>query len=263
MIDDVRRRLAAAGTLLCCVTDEDVNVSAISFRSEATDLDGALAALLERIGAPVSVGRAFRFDLQTGANALSDEAVRRVAVAVHGALRGPVYIARRTVPASEWKAVRAMGWGHDGLAPPQNAPVLPYSGSESLGIAIEVGPPLYLLKVQFAGCAEAAAQKIVSAVGGPGSGFAEVAAYLVAAVRDHRCIALFELSDLKRTPAARVLRVLEIEAWRYGVALAAGAFLSHIPLQTLLDTLALHTGLSAQPAQIIETHLRAAMPNAS
>lgn len=262
--DDVRRRLVAAGTLLGCLNDLDLNVSVVSFRADDSDATSMLSAICEKIGAPGSVGRAFRIDVQTGSGVtLSDEAVRSMAVAVHGTLRAPVYIARRTLPAAAWKSARAMGWSRDGLGPPNNAPVLPYSGSESRGIAIEIGPPLFLFKVQLAGVTEAQAEKILSAVGGPESGFAEVGTYLVAAQRNDRNFCVLELSDLKRTPPARVLRVLGIEARRYGGELGAGAVLSHLPLQSLLDTLAAHTGLQATSAQVIETHLGASGPGQS
>lgn len=256
-IDDLRRRLAAAGTLLACLNDDDLNISVISFRAELPNVGAALASLFEKIGEEGSAARAFRLDLQTPdpATALTEEAVRAIAVDVHGKLRSPVYIARRSVPAAAWKKPRAMGWGRDGLGQPQNAPVLPYSSSRALGVAIEIGPPSLLVKVQLIGVSEAQAERVLAAVGGPDGGFADVAAYIVGEQRDERWFCVLELSDVKRTPPARVLQVLEIELRRYGGRLGGGALLSHVPLQTLLDTLAFRTGLSAAPAQIIETHL--------
>lgn len=257
-IDDLRRRLAVAGTLLACVNDDDLNISVISFCAELANVGAALASLFEKIGEEGSAARAFRLDLQTpdAASALTEEAVRAIAVDVHGKLRSPVYIARRSVPAAAWKKARAMGWGREGLGQPQNAPLLPYSASQALGVvAIEIGPPSLLVKVQLIGVHEAQAERVLAAIGGPDCGFADVAAYIVGEQRNERWFCVLELSDVKRTPPARVLQVLEIELRRYGGRLGAGAVLSHIPLQTLLDTLAFRTGLSAAPAQIIETHL--------
>lgn len=260
MIDDLRRRFTTADDLLVCVIDSDLNVSVLSFRSTLPALSAALTSLFEKIGAGGAVGRAFRLELQTSdaSASLPDEIIRSIAVEVHGALRSPVHVARRLVPAGAWQSARAMGWGQEGLGTPQNASMLPYGGSESLGVAIEIGPALILMKVQLAGVADMQLTRVLSAVSGPESGFADVAAYAVGAQRNERAFAVLEFSDVKRTPPARVLNVLQIEANRYGGRLGLGAFLSHVPLQSVLDTLALQTGLRALPAQIIETHLRAA-----
>ncbi|HLW37997.1 MAG TPA: hypothetical protein VKR99_06170, partial [Candidatus Eremiobacteraceae bacterium] len=53
--DDVRRRLVAAGTLLGCLNDLDLNVSVVSLRADDSDATSMLSAICEKIGAPGSV----------------------------------------------------------------------------------------------------------------------------------------------------------------------------------------------------------------
>ncbi|MBC5806324.1 MAG: hypothetical protein DLM53_12305 [Candidatus Eremiobacter antarcticus] len=260
VVDDMCRRFSSAGKLLACTSDCDVNATCISINVEDGGERAALTALSNKWGA-AAAGRAFRVDLQQeeAAGTFSDEAVRALAVDLHGALQCPVYVARRAVAASAWKSIRPMGWGPQGLELGDCAPTLPFSGSQSVGAAIEVGASTVIIKAIVKGVDDAQLRRIAVAVGGPDSGFAELGAYPLGTRGGGQGVIVLELGDIKRTPPHRVLTVLEIEARRFGGFLGAGALLSHIPLSALLDSLASNIGLHAQPAQVIETHLDAAL----
>ena len=128
----------------------------------------ALTAIAQAIGTAQAVGRAFRVELQhpDAATAVSDESVRAVAVDLHGALRTPIHIARRSVPAPRWAENRPMGWGPDGLALGESAPALPFGGSESVGVAIEVGDPTVIAKARIVGGIDAAHLRLIAAGAG-------------------------------------------------------------------------------------------------
>lgn len=262
-VDELRRRFIADGRLLACVSDEDVNATFVSLGVADGELRAAVAGLAETIGAPQAAGRAFRLELQhpDAAKAVSDDAVRAVAVALHGALRSSIHITRRSLPAARFSATRPMGWGPEGLALGDSAPALPFGGSESSGVSLEVGSPTVIVKARLVGGIDASRLKqIAQAVGGPESGFVEVGAYPIAARRDGSALFVLELGDVRRSPLHRVLRVLEIEARRFGGRLGLGALLTNAPLEVFLDALALHMGLHVAPGQMIETHLSAGAP---
>jgi hypothetical protein len=256
--DALHRRLAADGKLLACVSDADVNATLISVKTADDDLRATVTVMAETIGATQAVGRAFRFELQhpDAAKIVSDESLRAVAVEVHGALRASVHIARRTVPAGRWTSARPMGWGADGLTLGDNAPTLPFGGSESSGVAIEVGGPTVIAKAKLTGGVPSSHMKgIAAAVGGQESGLTEVGAYPIAILRDGSAVFVLELSDPKRSPLHRALTLLEIEAQRFGARLGTGSLLSDAPLDTFLDVLAHHMGLEVARSQVIESHL--------
>ncbi|MDQ6766938.1 MAG: hypothetical protein M3Z41_03930 [Candidatus Eremiobacteraeota bacterium] len=217
---------------------------------------------MDSVGAAQGVGRAFRLELQhpDAATTISDEALRAVAVELHGALRASVYIARRTLPAGRWTTARPMGWGADGLALGDTAPTLPFGGSESSGVAIEVGAPTVIAKATLLGLNGAQMKTVAAATGGPDSGLIEVGAYPIRLARDGTAVFVLELSDVKRAPLHRVLAVLEIEARRFGARLGLGALLSNAPLDVFLSALSMHMGLKVTRDQVIETHLASGVP---
>jgi hypothetical protein len=252
------RRFAAEGKLLACVSDEDVNSTFLSLSIVDDDLRATVSALAEVIGPAQAVGRAFRLELQhpEASPAISDEALRATAVDLHGALRVSVHLARRTMPAGRWTTARPMGWGTDGLSLLETAPTLPFGGSESSGLAIEVGGPTLIAKAKLVGGFDAARLSFVAAATGAAeSGLTEVGAYPIGAHRDGSATLILELSDIKRAPLHRALQLLEIEARRIGGQLGLGCLLSDAPLEVFLDALASHMGLPVTRTQVIETHL--------
>lgn len=258
--DAVRRRCAADGSLLACVSDADVGVTVCSLQVNDDALRSAVAALTETIGVAQSVGRAFRLEIQASdvSTTVNDEALRAVAVDVQGALRSSVFIARRTVAAGPWSAVRPMGWGPEGLMLGDAAPALPFGGSESSGVAIEVGGRTAIAKARIVGgITSVQLQTIARACGSAHAGLVEVGAYPIAVNRDGAATLVLELSDVKRAPLHRALMLLEIEAQRYGARLGIGALLSDAPLDVFLDTLAAHMAAPVSAAQVIETHVPA------
>lgn len=260
-VDALRRRMIA-GRLLACASDDELNASFVSLAVADEDLIAAVGGIVEKIGAPQAAGRAFRLEIaHRAAEAISDELLRAVAVDIHGALASSVYVARRGVPAARWAAQRPMGWGPDGLALGESAPTLPFGGSASTGVAIEAGAPTVIAKARIVGEIDSKRLNIIAqAVGGVESGFPDIAAYPIAARRDGSAVLVLEASDVKRTPLHRALKVLEIEAHRYGARLGAGQLLSDAPLGVFLDALTANMGLHVQPAQVIETHLPASAP---
>jgi hypothetical protein len=256
--DALHRRFAADGKLLACVNDEDVSSTFLSLGVAQDDLRATISAMAETIGAAQAVGRAFRLELQhvEAAAAISDEAVRAVAVDLHGALRASVHVARRSMPAGRWTTARPMGWGSEGLALMETAPALPFGGSESSGLAIEVGSPTVIAKARLVGSFDAARLSIIAAATGTAdSGLTEVGAYPISVHRDGSATLILELGDSKRTPLHRVLQVLDIEARVVGGSVGLGTLLSDAPLDVFLDALSMHMGLRVARAQVIETHL--------
>jgi hypothetical protein len=264
--DALSRRCATDGTLLGCISDADAGATVCSLRVPDDGVRKSVAAVAETIGVAQSVGRAFRIEIQhpQAATAVSDETLRAVAVDVQGTLRSSVYVARRTQPAGPWSATRAMGWGPDGLALGNAAPLLPFGGSESSGVAIEVGTRTVIAKARLTGgLTSAQLQSIGRACGSAQSGFVEVGVYPIAVGRDGTGTLVLELSDIKRAPLHRALMLLEIEARRYGARLGLGAVLSDAPLDLFLDTLATHMALPVSSTQVIETHVPAQAPQAT
>ena len=254
--DALRRRLVN-GELLACVSDPDVNATFVSVTTGDDDLKATVTAIAETIGSTQAVGRAFRFELQhPDAKKISDELVRSVAVELQGAFRASVYLARRAVPAARWTTMRPMLWAADGLALGDSAPALPFGGSESSGVAIEVGTPTVVAKARLVGgLTQSQMKSIAAATGGPESGLTEVGAYPITVAHDGAAVFVLELSDVKRAPLHRALALLDIEARPFGARLGLGSLLSNAPLELFLDALALHMGLNVARRQVIETHL--------
>jgi len=254
--DALRRRLVD-GELLACVSDPDVNATFVSVKTGDDDLKTTVATIAEAIGSTQAVGRAFRLELQNpDAKKISDESLRSVAVELQGAFRASIYLARRAVPAGRWTTMRPMLWAADGLVLGDSAPALPFGGSESSGVAIEVGTPTVIAKARLVGgLTQSQMKSIAAATGGPHSGLTEVGAYPITVTRDGAAVFVLELSDVKRAPLHRALTLLDIEAQRFGAHLGFGSLLSNAPLELFLDTLAMHMGLEVSRRQVIETHL--------
>ena len=258
---DALRRFAPE-SLLACVSDADVNATLVSLRTSEDRVTETTRGVAEVIGAAHTAGRAFRLELQHDdpATFFTDDMLRAIAVDVHGVLRCSVYVAKRSVPVSDWAKMRPMGWGAAGLTLGNASPVLPFGGSEALGLAIEAGGQTTIVKVKLTGSLDGSAlQTIASAVGGTGSGFSEIAAYPIGNRKDASSILILELWDLKRSPLHRALAVIEIEAKRFGASLGLGALLSNGPLALFTDALKMHMGLTVDRGQVIETHLPGAM----
>ena len=239
------------------MSDQDVNATFVCAKTGDDDLRATVATIAKEIGAVQAVGRAFRFELQhPDAKKITDELVRSVAVELQGALRASIYIARRSVAAGRWATMRPMLWTADGLALGDSAPALPFGGTESSGVALEVGAPTVIAKAKVVGGLTASQMKsIAAATGGPDSGLTEVGAYPISVARDGAAVFILELSDVKRAPLHRALTLLDIEARRFGARLGLGSLLSNAPLDVFLDALAMHMGLDIAPRQVIETHL--------
>jgi hypothetical protein len=258
-MSDALRRFAG-DALLSCQSDADVNATFVSLRGRDFVAGGRFKGIAEIVGEEGAQGRAFLLELQTTDQAtLTDDALRAIAVELHGILRAPIYSSRRHLPMSHWAQGRSFGWGPAGLFAQSTAPALPFGGSQSIGLAIEVGARTTIVKVKLVGANLDAAMLggIAAAVGGGESGFADVAAYALGPRKDGSGILLLELGDCKRTPLHRVLQVIEIEAARFGARLGAGALLSDAPLQLFIGALGMHMGLEMTPAQVIETHVPA------
>ena len=255
--DALHRRFAADGSLLACVSDGDVGATFVSIKATDDELHATVKMLAETIGASAAVGRAFRVDLQhPDAGAISDEALRAVAVELHGALRASIHVTRCSVAAGRWTSMRRMGWGADGLVLGDSAPTLPFGGSESSGVVIEAGAPTVIAKATLTSGMTIAQMKGIAAVcGGPTSGLVEAGVYPIGLLRDGVAVFVLELGDPRRTPLHRVLALLEIEGRRFGSRLGLGALVSDAPLELFLDTLAGHMGLPISRGQVIETHL--------
>jgi hypothetical protein len=253
--DALHRRLASE--LLACISDQDVNATFVSVAAGDDDLLTTVTTMAAAIGSTQAVGRAFRFELQhSDPKKISDELLRSVAVELQGALRASVYIARRGFPAGRWTTMRPMSWSADGLALGGSAPALPFGGSESSGVAIEVGTPTVIAKARLVGGLTPSQMKsIAAATGGPDSGLTEVGAYPITVARDGAAVFVLELSDVKRAPLHRALTLLDIEAHRFGARLGLGSLMSNAPLEVFLDSLAMHMGLEIARRQVIETHL--------
>lgn len=255
-LDDIAVSIEAGASLLVAHNDHDVNASTLSFSASADDLIGVVESLAEKIGKGLAAGRAFRFDIMLDdPAAIPDEPMRSLAVHLHGSFASPVFVARRDKPAAAWAFARPMPWGRKGLAVGQAAPMLPYGGSECLGVALELTRPTLVLKARLEDVPEHGLVKACAAVGGAESGFSEVGAYAAVSAADGASVVVLEFGDVAKSPIVRTLAVLDIEARRYGGRLGMTALLSHVPLDALLDTLSLETGLNATPAQVLETHL--------
>lgn len=255
-LDDIAAVLSSTASVLAATNDHDVNASSLSAAVDLDTIDAAFDAIASRITNGLAAGRAFRFDMMLDdIHAIADEPIRSLAVRLHGVFAAPVYVGRRDKPAAAWAFDRPMPWGRKGLAVGQAAPVLPFGGSECLGVALELTRPTLLMKARLDDVPEHGLVRACAAVGGADSGFAEVGAYPAVSAADGASVVVLEFGDVVRSPMRRTLEVIDIEARRFGGRLGTTALLSHVPLDALLETLAVETGLGATPAQVLETHL--------
>ncbi|HXW51451.1 MAG TPA: hypothetical protein VEJ41_05620 [Candidatus Acidoferrales bacterium] len=251
-------RRAAGDALLGCVSDNDVNATFLSLKTGDAGLGERLKRVADAIGAPAAQERSLRLELQPlDPASLREDALRAIAVELHGILQAPIYIGRRSKPVSAWAYDRPMGWGPAGLSAQSAAAVLPFGGSQSGGVAIEVGARTLIAKAKVVGATlePSALANIAAATGSGSSGFVDAAVYPLGTRKDGASVFVLELGDPKRTPLHRVLATIEIEAQRYGARLGLGALLSDAPLEVFLGALATHMGLGVTPAQVIETHV--------
>jgi len=255
-LDELSSAFDAGGEVLGAKNDHDINASVVSALVSPDAYGPTLEGVAARFSTALVAGRAFRVEFLTSEpEAVSEDALRSLAVALHGAFSAPVYVARRNTPAAAWAFVRPMPWGRKGLAVGQTAPTLPFGGSECLGVAIEVGKPTILAKARLEGVPEHGLREACAAVGGGDSGFAEVGAYPAVSAADGASVVVLEFGDAARSPMHRTLSVLDIEAKRFGGRLGQTALLSHFPLDAMLDVLRSRTGLAATASQVLETHL--------
>ena len=255
-LEDVSNAIGDCGRVLVSTNDPDVNASVLAVQTSPDRLEALVRAIASAVSPVLSAGRAFRVDVMPAEpDLLNDESLRGLAVGLHGSFAAPVFLARRNAPAAAWTFARPMPWGRKGLAVGQAAPMLPYGGSECLGVAIEVGSPTLLAKARLEGVPEHGLVQACAAVGGAESGFAEVGAYPAVSSADGASVVVLEFGDVMRSPIYRTLAVLDIEARRFGGHLGQAALLSHVPLNALLDVLRAETGLAASPAHVLETHL--------
>jgi hypothetical protein len=256
VLDEVIAVASRHGSVLASASDPDVNASCLSVGIDEAEFAPAVVDVADACGGPLSAGRAYRVELMTQSpEMVSEETLRSLAVALHGKFSAPIFVARRETPAAAWGFERPMPWGRKGLAVGQTAPALPFGGSECIGVAIEVGKPTVLLKARLESVPEHGLLRACAAVGGAESGFSDVGAYPAVSSADGSSVAILEFGDVGRSPMHRTLTVLDIEAVRYGGHLGQVTLLSHVPLDALLDVLAVRTGLRATPSQVLETHL--------
>ena len=257
LLDEVLVTARRTGRVLAASADPDLHASCLTFGCERIDV-ADVAPVVEAFAGTRNAGRAYRVELLSDTpDDVTDEALRSLAVSLHGAFSAPVYTARRQSQAAAWALVRPMPWGRKGLAVGQASPALPFGGSECLGVALEVGTPTVLLKARLDAVPEHGLVAIAAAIGGADSGFADVGAYPAVSAADGASTLALEFGDVKRTPIHRALSVVDLEAGRYGGRLGQVRVLSHVPLRSLLDALAARTGLAAGAAQVLETHLPA------
>lgn len=255
-LEDLSDAFAARGAVLSAKNDPDVNASVIDADVGPEAYDSVLETVVSKFDPALIAGRAFRIELMApDPESPSEDALRTIAVALHGAFSAPVFVARRDKPAAAWAFARPMPWGRKGLAVGQTAPTLPFGGSECLGVAVETGKPTVLAKARLEGVPEHGLREACAAVGGSDSGFAEVGAYPAVSAADGASVVVLEFGDIVRSPMHRTLAVLDIEARRFGGHLGQTALLSHVPLEVILGTLGAQTGLAATASQVLETHL--------
>ncbi|MDQ2816905.1 MAG: hypothetical protein M3T49_01670 [Candidatus Eremiobacteraeota bacterium] len=259
LFDDMQSCLASLGTLNTAAQDADLNVSTISVSLRSGDFVTACKVLAGRCGGAIGPGRACRFELlrDDADGMLDEEALRAIAVDLHGHFAASIYVGRRSMPVSVWALTRPMPWGRHGLTVGQSAATIIFGSSQCHGVAVEVGAPTVVLKFRLAGMPEAGLLRACAAVSGPDSGFIDVAAYPGASAADGTPLVVLEFGELLRAPLHRSLAVLDIEVRRYGCVVGQAALLSHISLESLLTVLHAHTGLAALPSQVLETHLPA------
>lgn len=170
-------------------------------------------------------------------------------------LDAPVYGARRDVPASAWVEQRPISFGVDGFAIRAASPTAAPTQSRSPGASLQFAAPSILIKVGLHGVPGSALRLLCDAIGSPRGGLVHLGAYPAISAASGDPVILIECSDAAKSPPARGIELLDIEAARYGGAVGQAVLFSHIPLAALLGTLGSRMRLPVQPGQIIETHV--------
>ena len=235
--------------------DADLNASVVELRAPSSELDAAVRAAASALKESARTSL-LRFELQTSApdDGSNDSAL---AVVLSEELESAVYCARRTVPASQWVEQQPIGFGVDGFAIRAQSPAVAPSSSRGRGASLEFGAPTMLMKVSLHGVPPSVLRRMCDAVGTSRGGLLHLGANPAISVATGEPLLVIECSDAVKSPPARGIALLSIEAARYGGAVGAATLLSHIPLDALRGALAENMQLAVEPAQIIETHVAA------
>jgi hypothetical protein len=254
VIDGLSEACAAFGAVTALIAaDADLDCTMVEVRlgDAGVALRAAAGALNES-----ARERLLSFEVQgTGDPDAASE--RALCESLADALDAPVYSARRVGPASAWVEQRPISFGVDGFAIRTAAPTAVRPKSRRPGASLEFGAPSILMKVALRGVPGSALRRLCDAIGSPRGGLMHLGAYPAISVADGEPVIVIECSDASKSPPARGIELLDIEAARYGGAVGPAVLLSHIPLEALLGTLAARMQLPVQPAQIIETHVAA------
>jgi hypothetical protein len=246
--DSLRDAWEQFGVLL---TFADAALDCVAFEVDVAldDAPKALGAAAKALARASK--RAFRFE----APAALESQHTQLGNALSQALAAPVWVAQRSVPASQWLAMRPLEFGVDGFAVRAGQPAIACSKPRNLGIALEFGDPLVVLRAGLNGVPPTELARIRDAVGSERGGLLHIGAAPTIAPSSGEPLLVLSCSDPVKSPLHRALELIDIEAARCGGALGSTALLSSVPLQTLLGSLAARMGLAAKPAQIIETNL--------
>jgi hypothetical protein len=253
-VDGLIEACAGLGTVTALIAaDSDLDCTVVELR--LGDADGLLRAAAGALRESAR-DRVLSFEVQGAGDA--DAARERVLCeSLAEALDAPVYGARRVGPASTWGEQRPVSFGVDGFAIRAASPTAPRAKSRRPGVSLEFGAPSILIKVGLHGVPGSALRRLCDAIGSPRGGLTHVGAYPAISAANGDPVIVIECSDAAKSPPARGIELLDIEAARYGGAVGPAVLLSHIPLEALLGTLAGRMQLPVQPAQIIETHVAA------
>jgi hypothetical protein len=254
VVDSLSEACAPFGAVTALIAaDSDLDCTVVELR--LGDADGALraagGALKESAGE-----RLISFEVQ-GTHDPDAASVGALCESLADALDTPVYSARRIGPASTWVEQRPISFGVDGFAIRAASPTAARPQSRRPGASLEFGVPSILIKVGLHGVPSSALRRLCDAIGSPRGGLTHLGAYPSISAATGNPIIVIECSDSAKSPPARGIEVLDIEAARYGGAVGPAVLLSHIPLDALIATLAVRMQLPVQPAQIIETHVTA------
>jgi hypothetical protein len=235
--------------------DPDLNCTLVELRAIG-DVEQALRSAAGALKASARE-RLMSFEVQ-GAQSADPAAERALSASLAELIDAPVYHARREVPASAWVEERPISFGVDGFAIRAPSPTVARAQSRCPGVSLEFGAPTLLMKVGFRGVPPSALRRMCDAIGSPRGGLLHLGAYPAISVATGVPVIVLECSDPAKSPPARAIDLLDVEAARYGGAVAQTVLLSHIPLSALLGTLAARMQLPVEPAQIIETHVTVA-----
>jgi hypothetical protein len=198
--------------------------------------------------------RLVRFEVQSAM--LRDEQFERtLATALAEILAAPIYVAFRESPASQWVEERPLGFGVDGFAVRKAAPAIAPRAALGRGVSLEFGAPTIAMKVGLHGVPARALRRMCDAVGSPRGGLLHIGATPAISIATGEPLMLIECSDTLKSPPARGVALLAIEAARYGGAVGEARLLSHVTLDVLLGALAENMQLPVEPAQIIDTRV--------